>query len=172
MDRQRYLVVDDDEPFRERLGKALFNRKLEVRTAASATEALTIAREWLPTRISLDLRMPGVEGLRLLEALREAAPEARVIVLTGYASIPTAMQAVRLGAHHYLPKPVTVENLLASFECAPESVQTPRDFPSLAEVEREYIHRVFHESGENVTVAAKRLGLHRRSLQRKLGRSS
>jgi two-component system, response regulator RegA len=172
------LLVDDDAPLRERLGRALAARGYEVRSAGSAEEALALAAEDSPEYAVVDLRMPGPGGLELLQALRERDPATRVLVLTGYGSIATAVQAMRLGAVSYLPKPVDADDLLAAFTQAegapgPASPPAPADAPetpSLARVEWEHMQRVLADCGGNVSEAARRLGVHRRSLQRKLNK--
>jgi two-component system response regulator RegA len=166
------LVVDDDRALRERLARALRDRGLEVRTAASFDEAVAHAREHSPARAVVDLRMPGRSGLELVRELREIAPEVEIVVLTGYGSIATAVEAMRLGAVHYLPKPADAEDVLAAFERSPEPPAEAAEAtaPSLARAEWEHINRVLADSGGNVSEAARRLGLHRRSLQRKLSK--
>lgn len=166
------LVVDDDRVLRERLARALRDRGLEVRTAASFDEAVARARERGPARAVVDLRMPGRSGLDLVRELREMAPGIEIVVLTGYGSIATAVEAMRLGAVHYLPKPADAEDVLAAFERteAPPAEAAEATAPSLARTEWEHINRVLADSGGNVSEAARRLGLHRRSLQRKLSK--
>jgi two-component system, response regulator RegA len=169
---QSLLLVDDDERFRERLARALMERGLEVRTAAGHDEAVALAREESPELAVVDLRMPGPSGLELVRALLEIDPGTRVLMLTGYGSIATAVEAMRLGAASYLPKPADADEILAAFEKAeaPPLSATEVDLPapSLARAEWEHINRVLSDCGGNVSEAARRLGLHRRSLQRKL----
>jgi two-component system response regulator RegA len=166
------LVVDDDAVLRERLGRALRDRGLAVRTAASFDDAVARAREHPPARAVVDLRMPGRSGLELVRELRDIAPAIEIVVLTGYGSIATAVEAMRLGAVHYLPKPADAEDVLAAFERreAPPVEPAAASAPSLARAEWEHINRVLADSGGNVSEAARRLGLHRRSLQRKLSK--
>jgi two-component system, response regulator RegA len=166
------LVVDDDRVLRERLARALRDRGLEVRTAASFDEAVACARERVPARAVVDLRMPGRSGLDLVRELREMSPEIEIVVLTGYGSIATAVEAMRLGAVHYLPKPADAEDVLAAFDRTPAAAADPPEAtaPSLARAEWEHINRVLADCGGNVSEAARRLGLHRRSLQRKLSK--
>ena len=166
------LVVDDDRALRERLARALRDRGLKVRTAASFDEAVTRARESCPARAVVDLRMPGRSGLELVRELREIAPAIEIVVLTGYGSIATAVEAMRLGAVHYLSKPADAEDVLAAFERNQEPPADPAEpmAPSLARAEWEHINRVLADAGGNVSEAARRLGLHRRSLQRKLSK--
>jgi two-component system response regulator RegA len=166
------LIVDDDHVLRARLGKALRDRGLEVREAASAGDALVRAREDSPELALVDLRMPGASGLELIAELRAIDPTTQVVVLTGYGSIATAVEAVRRGAVHYLTKPADADEVLAAFERGegkPSSVEYTT--PSLARVEWEHIQRVLTDCGGNVSHAARKLGIHRRSLQRKLSKA-
>jgi two-component system response regulator RegA len=166
------LLVDDDAVYRERLAKAIAARGYEVRTAADAAEAAALAEADSPELAVLDLRMPGDSGLELLRRLKAIDPTTRVLMLTGYGSIATAMEAVRLGAVHYLTKPADVDDILAAFNPG-EPVGEPSagvETPSLARVEWEHIQRVLNDCEGNLSEAARRLGMHRRSLQRKASR--
>ncbi|AKU91304.1 response regulator transcription factor [Vulgatibacter incomptus] len=166
------LVVDDDEIFRNRLARALTERGLEVRTAGDGEEALRLAREESPEQAIVDLRMPGISGLDVVRGLHEIDPSTRILVLTGYGSIATAVAAVRLGAVDYLAKPADVEQIRAALDgIQADDAAPPGDIPSLARVEWEHIQRVLHDCGGNVSHAAKALGIHRRSLQRKLAKN-
>jgi two-component system response regulator RegA len=164
------LVVDDDEVFRSRMGRALRDRGHEVRTAASAEEALRLAEAESPEYAVVDLKMPGRGGLQLLAELKALDPSTEVVVLTGYGSIATALEAVRRGALDYVAKPVDADELLATFARAagaPATLPEPAT-PTLARAEWEHIQRVLADCEGNVSEAARRLGLHRKSLQRKL----
>ncbi|MCK6502649.1 response regulator [Myxococcota bacterium] len=172
-DRPGILLVDDDERLRERLALALWDRGYEVRTAKDATVALAVAEVWKPARAVVDLRMPGMSGLELIRNLRAKVPEVEIVVLTGYGSIATAVDAVRLGAIGYVNKPADADEVLAAFdrgEADPlDSVEEEGwQTPSLARAEWEHIQAVLAETGGNISEAARRLGLHRRTLQRKL----
>jgi two-component system, response regulator RegA len=166
------LVVDDDARFRERLAKAFAARGFEVRAAADYESAVAAAAAESPEYAVVDLRLPGRSGLELVKALKEIDPATNVVVLTGYGSIATALEAVRLGATHYLTKPADADEILESFSRGerPPDPAAARELqvPSLARAEWEHIHRVLVECGGNISQAAKLLGLHRRSLQRKL----
>lgn len=170
------LLVDDDETFRTRLARALTARGYEVWEAAGVEAALEIAARDSPELAVVDLRMPGASGLDLVTSLRQLDESTLVVVLTGYGSIATAVEAVRRGAAHYLTKPADVEEILAAFargrgEDAPAGASPqPVEVPSLARVEWEHINRVLTDCGGNVSLAARLLGLHRRSLQRKLAK--
>jgi two-component system response regulator RegA len=171
-DGRRLLVVDDSLAFRERLARAFRERGFIVRTAGNYDEALQAAQEDVPHLAVIDLRMPGRSGLEVIRDLKRIAPDARVLVLTGFGSISTAIDAVRLGATNYLPKPADADDILAAFERGAAEVGDPpattHDVPTLARAEWEHIHRVLADCGGNISEAARRLGIHRRSLQRKL----
>ena len=168
------LLVDDDRVLRERLARAFRDRGFRALVADGFDEAVVAARERGPALAVVDLRMPGRSGLELLVALREIDPAIKVVVLTGYGSIATAIEATRLGATYYLPKPADADDILAAFARADAGMnaaavggETP-NAPSLARAEWEHIQRVLADCGGNVSEAARRLGMHRRSLQRKL----
>ena len=169
------LLVDDDDTFRERLARAFVQRGYDVRQAASPSEAKASANDESPELALVDLRMPGGSGLELVRDLVEIDPSTNVVVLTGYGSIATALDAMRLGATHYLSKPADVDEIIAAFarkEQPPGAVPIaiPDVVPSLARIEWEHIQRVLSDCGGNVSQAARLLGVHRRSLQRKLGK--
>lgn len=170
MDRgPRILVVDDDAALRERLLRAIVARGLDARAAASADEAVRVAGSFGPTHAVIDMRMPGRSGLELLSELLERWPELRALVLTGYGSIATAVASVRQGAVDYLSKPADADQILAALGlAAPPLADDSASAPSLARVEWEHIQRVLADCGGNVSQAARALGLHRRTLQRKL----
>lgn len=171
-DARSLLIVDDDEILRERLAKAFRARGFDVRTAGSAEEAMVLAREESPEMAVVDLRMPGQSGLELVRDLKALDEGTRVVVLTGYGSIATAVEAVRLGAANYLAKPADADDIVDAFargEAPPLSGPTSsHQAPTLARAEWEHINRVLADCNGNISEAARRLGLHRRSLQRKL----
>jgi two-component system response regulator RegA len=167
----RLLLVDDDEVFRERLARALRARGHEVATAGDHEAALALGRTHPFDFAVVDLRMPGGSGLALIEPLRALAPAMRVVVLTGYGSIASAVEALRLGAHDYLAKPVDADEILAALGgegARPASVAAPPATPTLARAEWEHIQRVLTDCGNNISEAARRLGITRRTLQLKL----
>lgn len=171
VDSKSLLLVDDSVPFRERLARAFRERGFTVRTAGDYHEAMAIARQTPPDLAVVDLRMPGPSGLNLVRDLTELSSHTRVLVLSGFGSIATAVDAVHLGAVNFLPKPADAEDILAAFErgATPAVAAEPQaETPSLARAEWEHIHRVLADCGGNVSEAARRLGIHRRSLQRKL----
>lgn len=164
------LLVDDSYAFRERLAQAFRERGFSVRTASCFEEAMSEARAETPDVAVVDLRMPGQSGLELLQAIKELDASIRVLVLSGFGSIATAIDAVRLGAVNFLSKPADADDILAAITHtgSAEDVLTPEETPSLARAEWEHIHRVLGDCDGNVSEAARRLGIHRRSLQRKL----
>ena len=169
---QSIILVDDEENFRNRLARALTKRGYIFFQAANVDEALHKIKENKPDWALVDLKMPGKSGLDLIREAKEFLPFLKIVVLTGYGSIATATEAVKLGAHYYLPKPVDVEDILNAFEKDSDFTGIPgkREFeaPSLARAEWEHIQRVLNDCGNNITAAAKKLGIHRRTLQRKL----
>ena len=166
------LVDDDDERFRARLCQALEKRGWEVWGAADAEQALRVAEEKSPDLILLDLRMPGDSGLSVIESLRELDANTKIIMLTGYGSIATALQAQKLGADHYLSKPADVDQIMTAYQNLEQSgvaeSDPPDTVPTLARVEWEHIQRILADCSGNISQAARLLGIHRRSLQRKL----
>ncbi len=169
------LLVDDDETLRERLARALRERGYDVRTAGNADEAMARVREDSPELAVLDLKMPGRSGIELLKEIRTHDPATEVLILTGYGSIATAVEATKLGAVGYVPKPVDADEILAAFARMrgekPLSSAAPVETPSLARAEWEHIQRVLAECGGSISRAAQLLSLHRRTLQRKLKRA-
>ena len=161
----RLLLVDDDERLRERMALALRRRGVEVLTAEGPQRALAVQEATRPTHAVLDLRMPGGSGLVLMADLLRREPGLQVVLLTGFGSIATAVEAMRLGAANVLSKPIDADELLAAFS---GQVAEQAETPSLAQAEWEHIQRVLVDCDGNVSEAARRLGLHRRTLQRKL----
>lgn len=167
---ERLLIVDDDEAFRERLARAMRRLGMEVVTAADGEGAEQIAAAEAFDYVTVDLRMPGIGGLETVRRLHERRPETRILVLTGYGSIATAVEAMRIGAIDYLRKPATAREILDHLHGLDETAPDPDSTPSLANVEWEHIHRVLTDCEGNISEAARVLGIHRRSLQRKLAR--
>lgn len=167
---QRILVVDDDAAFSDIMARGFRRRGFVTRACHSAEEALAACPGFRPSHILLDLNMPGTSGLVVLPQLLQQAPAARLVVLTGYSSIATAVAATRAGAVNYLCKPATVDEVLRAFSEAPEDAM-PEVRPDPISVERlewEHIQRVLAENGNNISATARALGMHRRTLQRKL----
>jgi len=170
-ERPLLLIVEDDEALRERLARAFGTRGFDVQTAGSADEALTRLAADTPEFVVVDLRMPGGSGLDLVSRFIEADPATRIVVLTGYGSIATAVEAVRRGAAHYLTKPADADQILAALTGGSgPAAEVPAKPMSLDQVEWEHINRVLLECQGNISEAARVLGLHRRSLQRKLAK--
>jgi two-component system response regulator RegA len=169
----RILIVDDDDTFRTRLGRAFSERGYHVELAADAETGLDVARAQPPDLAVVDLKMEGPSGLELLQALCALRHDLRVVILTGYGSIATAVEAMRLGATNYVAKPADVDDILAAFQKADRPLEAVSDSfrpHSLARREWEFINRVLVDCGGNVSEAARRLGMHRRTLQRKLSK--
>jgi two-component system, response regulator RegA len=175
--RPRVLVVDDDDTYRAALTRAFERRGFDVLAASSVAQALPLCEASGPNYASIDLRMPGASGLELVRQLAALHPSTVIVVLTGYGSIATAVEAVKLGASNYLTKPADVQDLLRAFgvTSSPSSPSSPPpdaagEVPSLARVEWEHISRVVADCGGNISKAARLLRLQRRSLQRKLAK--
>lgn len=165
------LIVDDDEPFRSRLVRAFVERGMETAAAGSYEQAMAIAETDTPELALVDLRLPGRSGLDLIRALKDLDPATTIVVLTGYGSIATAVESVKLGATGYLTKPVDADQILAAFDGDPSpTAGEVSQIQPLARVEWEHIQRALADCDGNVSKAARLLGLHRRSLQRKLSK--
>lgn len=166
------LLVDDDEPFRRSLARALRRRQMTVLCAANISEALYwVSSE--PVRYAVvDLRIGSENGLDLVRILRESAPDIRIVLLTGYGNIASAVTAIKAGAADYLPKPVDVDRLMAvlSDETLPPLAELEAEPMTPERVRWEHIQRVYVECDCNVSETARRLRMHRRTLQRILGK--
>jgi two-component system response regulator RegA len=169
-DRPALLIVDDDSTFCTVLANAMTKRGFNVTCAHSVDHALERAEACTPEYAVIDLRLPGVSGLTLVEKLKALDPGTRIVMLTGYASIATAVEAIKLGATHYLAKPVDVNEIMMAFErtSGDADVQISAHPLSVGRLEWEYIQRVLNENKGNVSVTARVLNMHRRTLQRKL----
>lgn len=167
------MLVDDSFVLRDRLAMAFQERGFRVSVAGNYDEALAVFRQ-NPTDLAvLDLRMPGKPGLALLPELKKIRPETKVLILSGFGSIATAIDAIRLGATNFLPKPADADDILNAFARGGSEIDVPEaeeeiPVPTLAQAEWEHIHRVLADCAGNISEAARRLGIHRRSLQRKL----
>lgn len=171
-DARTVLFVDDDEAFGERMSRALEARGFAVTHATTAVDALHTAALESPEIAVVDLRLPDGHGLDVVRGLHAIDDTTRIIVLTGYGAIATAVESLRLGASDYLTKPIDAAQLVAAFVPDESKVGAPRDFvvPSIARLEWEHINRVLADCGGNVSEAARALHMHRRSLQRKLSK--
>lgn len=163
------LIVDDDVVFCNTLRAAMGRRGVRALIAHSFDDAIAEAEAWSPDRAVVDLRMPGRNGLDVIEVLHQRDPDMRIVVLTSYGSIATAVGAIKRGACNYLTKPADVDDILAAFDGEPRPALATRA-PSVEEVEWEHIQTVLASADGNVSEAARRLGMHRRTLQRKLTR--
>jgi two-component system response regulator RegA len=171
-DKPSLLLVDDDEAFRRVLARAMERRGYAVTTAADVAEALSVAQQHSPEYAVVDLKMPGESGLVLIEKLIELDPNTRIVMLTGYASIATAVEAIKLGATHYLAKPVDADEVVAALnKVEGDSSLYVSDSPlSVDRLEWEHIQRVLAENDGNISATARALKMHRRTLQRKLNK--
>jgi two-component system response regulator RegA len=172
MNASRWLLVDDDEVFVATLARSLTRRGAEVTTAASADLAVDAFRAGHHTRVVLDLNLGGDSGLALLSRLLDLDPRARIVMLTGYASVVTAVESIKRGALNYLCKPVSAADLLAAFDESADSEFSDDGFDgeplSVDRLEWEHIQRVLMEHDGNISATARALNMHRRTLQRKL----
>jgi two-component system response regulator RegA len=165
------LLLDDDAPLRTRLGRALESRGFETQLVSSVTEALTAVRSHAPAFAVLDMRLEDGNGLRVVEAINEARPDARIVMLTGYGNIATAVAAVKAGAVDYLSKPADADDVARALLALPGEAPPPPENPMSADrVRWEHIQRVFELCNHNVSETARRLNMHRRTLQRILAK--
>ena len=166
------LLVDQDEVHAASLSHSLACRGFVIRVARSIGEAIGAASSSPPQYAVVDLKLPDGSGLRLVSGLRALDPRTRVVVLTGHGSIPSAVEAIKLGATHYLTKPATTDDLIAAFgrEAGDDSVPVREKPMSIGRLEWEHIQYVLRENGGNVSATARALSMHRRTLQRKLAK--
>jgi two-component system, response regulator RegA len=165
------LIVDDDRPFSARLARALEGRGYEVRVAESVADGLAAIDEAAPAYAVIDMRLGDGNGLDVITRLKERRPEARGVVLTGYGNIATAVTAVKLGAFDYLAKPADADEIDAALRASPDGRIEPPENPMSADrVRWEHIQRVYELCGRNVSETARRLNMHRRTLQRILAK--
>lgn len=171
-DQPNLLLVDDDEVFCQVLSKALRRREYNVEIAHSEAAAAEIS-EWLhPEFAIVDLRIAKDSGLNVIKALIAQEPGIRIVVLTGYASISTAVESIKLGATHYLTKPAQVDDIIQAFyhDEGNASVNISTQTMSVKRVEWEHLQKVLNDHHGNISAAARAMGMHRRSLQRKLAK--
>ncbi|MFW8633928.1 ActR/PrrA/RegA family redox response regulator transcription factor [Cribrihabitans pelagius] len=167
------LLVDDDEPFLRRLAKAMEKRGFEVETADSVAAGSAIATARPPAYAVVDLRLEDGNGLDVVEILREKRPDSRVVVLTGYGAIATAVAAVKIGATDYLSKPADATDIMNALLAGDDGLPPPPENPMSADrVRWEHIQRVYELCDRNVSETARRLNMHRRTLQRILAKRS
>lgn len=171
-DKPSLLLVDDDATFCQVLSAALERRGFSVRVAHNVTEGFTAAESDSPEYAIVDLKMPGPSGLELVKKLKDLDTHTRIVVLTGYASVATAVEAIKLGAIHYLAKPADADEIVAAFQRDDGNAAVPVETKPLplSRLEWEHIQKVLTECGGNISETARRLGMHRRTLQRKLAK--
>jgi len=168
----RLLLLDDDAPLRNRLGRALEARGFRPTLVQSVAEALEAVGREPPAFAVLDMRLEDGSGVKVVEVLRAARPDARIVMLTGYGNIATAVAAVKAGAVDYLSKPADADDVVKALlaAAAGEPCQPPDNPMSADRVRWEHIQRIFELCGNNVSETARRLGMHRRTLQRILAK--
>jgi len=165
------LILDDDAAFRTRLARALEARGFEVNAVGSVAEASDIAVKSAPAYAVLDLRLEDGSGLSVVELLNKHRPDCRVVMLTGYGAIATAVAAVKAGALDYLAKPADPEDIVKALLARPDEKPEPPENPMSADrIRWEHIQRVYELCGHNVSETARRLNMHRRTLQRILAK--
>ena len=171
-DKATLLLVDDDEDFLGVLAIAMRKRGFTVTLANSAESALELAKNDPPEFAVVDLKMSGNSGLVLVRQLNDLEAATKIVVLTGYASIATAIEAIKLGATHYLAKPVDADEIVAAFEkkSGNAEIELSSNPLSVNRLEWEHIQRVLSEHDGNISATARSLNMHRRTLQRKLGK--
>ncbi|MBN6152238.1 response regulator transcription factor [Xanthomonas sp. AmX2] len=171
------LLVDDDPLYLRTLQRTLARRGMQTLTADNGAAALALAADTPPDYALIDLKLGDESGLALIQPLRAIRADMRILLVTGYASIATAVEAIKLGADDYLPKPATVPMILRALELDGEPVEdddagdlVPDAMTPLSRLQWEHIQQAMHETGGNISAAARLLGMHRRSLQRKLAK--
>jgi two-component system, response regulator RegA len=168
---RKLLLVDDDAPLRRSMARALERRDFQVLAAEGVAEARTLAREHRPEFAVLDMRLTEGSGLDLVRTLRDLRPEIRIVIVTGYGNIATAVAAIKAGAVDYLAKPVDADDVVSALLKSGQGLPPPRENPMSADrVRWEHIQRVFEQCNRNVSETARRLNMHRRTLQRILNK--
>ncbi len=167
----RILIIDDDDVFAQTLARSFARRNIDSEIVLNLSSALAAAQSSFDA-VLLDLRLGEESGLSILTDLRQAQPQARILILTGFSSIATAVEAIKLGADNYLPKPAGAEEILKALEAKADDLSTeiPDQSPSLDRLEWEHIQRVLNSNDGNISASARELGMHRRTLQRKLSK--
>ena len=167
------LIVDDDDPLRSRLSRAMEKKGFEVKEAKTLEIALNTVKNSPPSFAVIDLRLEDGNGLEVVKELSKSKKDSRIVMLTGYGNLPTAVEAVKAGAIDYIAKPVDADDVEAALLASPESKAKPPENPMSADrVKWEHIHRVFELCNRNVSETARRLKMHRRTLQRILSKRS
>jgi len=167
------LIVDDDNPLRDRLARAMEKKGFKVYQAESVKSGMNQAQNTPPAFAVVDLRLNDGNGLEVVKEIQRLKKDSRVVMLTGYGNIPTAVAAVKAGAIDYIPKPADADDVERALLASPESQANPPENPMSADrVKWEHIHRVFELCNRNVSETARRLKMHRRTLQRILSKKS
>ena len=167
------LIVDDDNPFRERLARAMEKKGFTVSQAESVKNGVALVKQKKPAFAVVDLRLSDGNGLQVVKEIQTSNSESRVIMLTGYGNIPTAVAAIKEGAIDYLAKPADADDIERALLADPNKKAAPPENPMSADrVKWEHIHRVFELCNRNVSETARRLKMHRRTLQRILSKRS
>ena len=167
------LIVDDDNPLRDRLARAMEKKGFKVIQADSVKQGINKAKNAAPAFAVVDLRLGDGNGLEVIKEIRRVKSDSRVVMLTGYGNIPTAVAAVKAGAIDYIPKPADADDVENALLASPEAKAKPPENPMSADrVKWEHIHRVFELCNRNVSETARRLKMHRRTLQRILSKRS
>ena len=167
------LIVDDDSPLRDRLSRAMEKKGFKVTQAESVKQGISTAKNAPPAFAVVDLRLGDGSGLEIVKEIRRLKKDSKVIMLTGYGNIPTAVAAVKAGAIDYLPKPADADDVESALLALPDSKSIPPENPMSADrVKWEHIHRSFELCNRNVSETARRLKMHRRTLQRILSKRS
>lgn len=165
------LLIEDDPHFSQVLSRTLERHQYNVRKASTCMQALHELATEVPDAAIIDMKLAEGSGLELIKPLREANAAMRIVMLTGYASIATTVEAIKRGADDYLTKPVEIDSLLQTLKNnPPQTVIIPEEPMSLRRLEWEHIQRVLHEHHGNISAAARTLGMHRRTLQRRLAK--
>ena len=167
------LIVDDDDSFRGRLSRAMEKKGFEVKDAKTVVDAIKLAKSFPPKFALVDLRLEDGSGLDVVQEINKTKEDSRIVMLTGYGNLPTAVAAVKAGALDYMAKPVDADDVESALLATPNSKAKPPENPMSADrVKWEHIHRVFELCNRNVSETARRLKMHRRTLQRILSKKS
>ncbi len=167
------LIVDDDDPFRDRLSRAMEKKGFQVNNSKSVDNAVKLIKSSPPNFAVVDLRLEGGSGLDVVKEINNVKKDSRIVMLTGYGNLPTAVTAIKYGAIDYMAKPVDADDVEAALLAAPDSKAKPPENPMSADrVKWEHINRVFELCNRNVSETARRLKMHRRTLQRILSKRS
>ncbi len=167
------LIVDDDDPFRDRLSRAMEKKGFQVKNAKNLDNAIKLIKTSPPKFAVIDLRLEGGNGLDVVKEINNSKKDSRIVMLTGYGNLPTAVAAIKAGAIDYMAKPVDADDVESALLANPDSKAKPPENPMSADrVKWEHINRVFELCNRNVSETARRLKMHRRTLQRILSKRS